>query len=58
MDVRHEPLGESDKGVMYWYLDLGPSRHTSLTGAWSLSTSALLSISWHGVDVVRVNGVC
>ncbi|DBA82749.1 hypothetical protein WJX77_007341 [Trebouxia sp. C0004] len=32
MDVRHEPLGESDKGVMYWYLDLGPSGHTSLTG--------------------------
>ncbi len=57
MDVRHEPLGESDKGVMYWYLDLGPSGHTSLTGAWSLSISAVPSIAWHGVHVGRVNGI-
>ncbi|KAL3157904.1 hypothetical protein ABBQ32_012312 [Trebouxia sp. C0010 RCD-2024] len=32
MDVRHEPLGEDANGVMYWYLDLGPEGHTSLTG--------------------------
>ena len=32
MDVRHEPLGEDAHGVMYWYLDLGPEVHTSLTG--------------------------
>ena len=32
MDVRHEPLGEDAHGVMYWYLDLGPEGHTSLTG--------------------------
>jgi hypothetical protein len=56
MDVRHEPLGEDDKGGMYWYLDLGPSGHTSLTGAWFLSTSAVPSIAWRGVDVERVSG--
>ena len=32
MDVRHEPLGEDAHGVIYWYLDLGPEAHTSLTG--------------------------
>ena len=57
MDVRHEPLGESDKGVIYWYLDLGPCGHTSLTGAWSLSTSAVPSIAWRGVDVGCVSGI-
>ena len=32
MDFRHEPLGEDAHSVMYWYLDLGPEGHTSLTG--------------------------
>ena len=32
MDIRHQPLGEDDHGVQYWYLDLGPEGHTSLTG--------------------------
>ena len=32
MEVRHEPFGEGKDGVLYWYLDLGPSNHASLTG--------------------------
>ena len=57
MDVRHEPLGGGDKGVLYWYLDLGLSGHTSVTGAWFLSISTVHSIAWHGVDVGHMNGI-
>ena len=32
MDIRRDPLGEDDNGVMYWYLDLGPDGHTSPSG--------------------------
>ena len=51
MDVRHEPLGEDAQGVIYWYLDLGPEGHTSLTGN---APSNQLCVEIH----VTVNSSC
>ena len=43
MDVRHEPFGEGKDGVLYWYLDLGPSNHASLTGKGILTVQGEVS---------------
>ena len=51
MDIRHEPLGEDDAGITYWYLDLGPDGHTSPAGP------ALLMIITHIQDACKPENV-